>query len=202
MDVEKSNVEEKMQILEKRNGTQYLGKEHNVPRRRYIEYVGGVGEGRRHGYLYDTDTEKLAQCFNVNILLVPPEILNIRYYEDDSVAGHAKPTIILRQSGAHFTTLHMGEQFIFDREEILPIVNAVNSIRDADTAGLSIADRAKYAPGKRVFVTGHPEERIIQQYAWSNAGAPPGHAVRVSHVILESSTPEGQRVPIADIRFP
>jgi hypothetical protein len=186
-----------------RHGAQVLGNEHNVPRRRYIEYVGGIGEGRHHGYLYDSDAEKLAQCFNVNILLVPPEILNIRYYEDDSAEGRAKPNIIIHQSGQHFTTLHLGDQFIFSREEILPILEGVNSARNANAAGLSVADRAKFAAGKRVFVVGHPdEERIIQEYVWSNAGAPRGHAVRVSHVILESGEPKGERVPVANIRFP
>jgi hypothetical protein len=193
----------KRQVIRRPSGSQRLGDQHDVPRRRYTEYVGGIGEGRHHGYLYDSDAEKLAQCFNVNILLVPPEILNIRYYEDDSVAGRAKPNIIIRQSGQHFTTLHLGEQFIFSREEILPIVEGVNAARNANAAGLSVADRAKFAAGKRVFVVGHPgEERIIQEYVWSNAGAPRGHAVRVSHVILESGDPRGERVPVANIRFP
>lgn len=190
------------QIVILPGGTRRFG-DHDVPRRRYTEYVGGIGEGRRHGYLYDTDVEKLAQCFNVNIVLVPPEILNIRYYEDDSAAGRAKPNIILRQDGSHFTTLHLGEQFIFSREEVLPIIEGVNAARNANAAGLSVTDRAKFAAGKRVFVVGHPgEERIIQEYVWSNAGAPRGHAVRVSHVILESGDPRGERVPVANIRFP
>ena len=192
----------KMQIITMPDGTQRLGNQHNVPRRRYTEYIGDIALPRRHGYLYDSDAEKLAQCFNVNIVLVPPQILNIRYYEDDSAAGRAKPNIILRQNGEHFTTLHLGEQFIFSREEILPILEGVNAARNANAAGMSVADRARYAIGRRVHVVGHPEERIIQDILWSGEGAPAGQAVRMSHVFLENGTAAGQKVPVANIRIP
>jgi len=183
-------------------GTRRFG-DHNVPRRRYTEYVGGIGEGRHHGYLYDSDAQKLAQCFNVNILMVPADtILNIRYLEDDSAAGRAKPNIIIRQAGQHFTTLHLGEQFIFSREEILPIVDGVAAVRVANAAGMSVADRTRYAIGRRVHVVGHPEERVIQDILWSGEGAPPGQAVRMSHVFLENGTAAGQKVPVANIRIP
>ena len=184
-----------------RDGTLRQGKEWEVPRRRYTEYVGGVGRGRHHGYLYDTDVEKLARCFNVNILLVPSQATDIRYYEDDTAAGHAKPSIMIRQRGAHYTTLHVGDQYLFSREEVLPIVQAVNRIRNSDKAGLSIADRTRYAIGRRVFVIGHPEERIIMDIRWSDAGALPGQAVKVSHVILETGGAAGQTVPVANIRL-
>jgi hypothetical protein len=166
--------------------------------------VGGVAAGDVHGFLYDTDVEKLAECFNVNIVLVPDSILNIRYYEDDTPAGHTKPTIMIRNKGnIHFTTLHLDDKYIFDREEVMPLVNAVNARRNSNAAGLSVADRARYALGRRVFVISHPdEERIIQDIKWSTAGALPGQAVRVSHVYLESGDPEGQQVPVANIRIP
>ena len=83
--------------------------------------MGEVGQGGRHGYLYDSDAKKLARCFNVNIIIALNDIFKIRFEEDHSKAGKAKPYVIIHQSGAHFTTIHLAKQHLFSYDDILPI---------------------------------------------------------------------------------
>jgi len=178
-----------------------LGSEddHIVPARKYIEYVGSVDRGSSHGYLYDFDAKKLAQCFNVNIIMVLDNIMNIRLEEDDSPAGKKKPWIMIHQAGAHFTTIHKKDKYIFTGDEIQPLREWVDAARDKDKTVFSSKDRKDYAEGSLVVYKGDP--RIIREYVWNEASEYlMGRVKRVTHVKLEDGV-RGLKVPITDIEI-
>jgi hypothetical protein len=184
------------------------GDEYRVPTRKYIEYVGTVDTGSVHGYLYDSDVKKLQQCFGVNILLITPQVMNIRYYKNEALANNAPgviglPNLILYQSGAHFTTIHLEDQHVFTYDEILPILDGVNAARNRDKIVLSRADKVRYAEGEIVFLTSdkkaEPTPYVIVNYIWDRSTRPSAGLVkRVTHVTLNN----GSEVAVGDIRFP
>ena len=178
-----------------------LGSEddHIVPARKYIEYVGAVNRGGSHGYLYDFDAKKLAQCFNVNIVIVLDNIMNIRFEEDDSKEGKKKPYIFIHQAGAHFTTIHKKDKYIFTYDEVQPVREWVDAARDKDKTVFSSKDRKDYAEGSLVLYKGEP--RIIREYVWNEASEYlMGRVKRVTHVKLEDGV-RGLKVPIGEIEI-
>jgi hypothetical protein len=184
------------------------GNEYRVPARKYIEYVGAVDTGSVHGYLYDSDVKKLHQCFRVNILLITPQVMNIRYYKNEALANDAPgviglPNIILYQSGSHFTTIHLDDQYIFSYDDIRPILDGVNAARNRDKIILSSADKLRYASGEIVFLKSDkkaaPTPYVIVSYIWDRSTRPSAGLVkRVTHVNLNN----GSEVAVGDIRFP
>jgi len=184
-----------------------LGNEYRVPVRKYIEYVGTVDTGSVHGYLYDSDVKKLQQCFRVNILLITPQVMNIRYFKNEALANDAPgviglPNLILYQSGAHFTTIHLGDQHIFSYADILPILDGVNAARNRDKVVLSRADKVRYASGEIVFLKSdkkaEPTPYVIVSFIWDRSTRnSSGLVKRVTHVNLNN----GSEVAIEDIRF-
>ena len=184
------------------------GDEYRVPARKYIEYVGAVDTGSVHGYLFDSDVKKLQQCFRVNILLITPQVMNIRYFKNEALANNAPgviglPNIILYQSGAHFTTIHLDDQHIFSYDDIRPILDGVNAARNRDKIVLSSADKLRYAEGSIVFLrsdtTAHPTPYTIVNYIWDRSTRnSAGLVKRVTHVTLNN----GSEVAVGNIRFP
>jgi len=183
------------------------GNEYRVPARKYIEYVGAVDTGSVHGYLYDSDVKKLHQCFRVNILLITPQVMDIRYFKNEALANNAPgvidlPNLILYQAGSHFTTIHLDDQYIFSYDDIRPILDGVNAARNRDKIVLSSADKIRYAANKIVFLKSdkkaEPTPYVIVSYIWDRSTRPSSGLVkRVTHVNLNN----GSEVAIEDIRF-
>jgi hypothetical protein len=110
--------------------------EYEVLARKYIEYVGGVRQGIIHPFLDDKDAKQLAVWFNINILILTRNPLDLRYYrfnEDRSevrkeigIRDNKALNIIIFHLGNHYITIHNGSTYLFTFAEIKPIIDLYN----------------------------------------------------------------------------
>ena len=120
-----------------------VGSAWKVPAKKYIGYVG-----TNHGYLYDTDADKLSKCFNMNIIILVEgdddevNFQNSRHYDYGS-----DNTIILYQSGAHFETVFKdGGQYTFSGEDINTLTELmVRSVNNMNIWRLKYPDGTEYS---------------------------------------------------------
>ena len=79
---------------------QLVNGEYSVLARKYIEYVGGVEQGVLHAFLDDKDAKKLAIWFNINIVLLSRNPLNLRYYRFNEERREVLGEVGIQDNGA------------------------------------------------------------------------------------------------------